>query len=51
MKLFRKNSHCLFVEDEIYNWAPPRPRAGRRLLWVSILVLAGAILLILIAGR
>ncbi|MEX2132397.1 MAG: hypothetical protein WD772_13025 [Pseudohongiellaceae bacterium] len=51
MKWFRKNRHCLFVEDEIYNWAPQPSRSGRRLLLVSILVVSSVVLLMLLGGR
>lgn len=40
----RKQHHCLFVEEEVYNWASPRPLNSRRLILFSVLVLMGVFL-------
>ena len=49
MKWFRKNQHCLFVEEEVYNWAPARKDSGRHLGVATLLLLAGVLLFILLA--
>lgn len=49
MKWFRKNQHCLFVEEERYNWAPVRGGQGRQLGIASLLVFAAVLLFVLLA--
>lgn len=40
----RKQQHCLFVEEEVYNWASSKPLANRRLVVISVVVLVTALL-------
>lgn len=44
VKLFKKNSHCLFVEEERYKWAEPRSRTNRNLLLFSVVIVAAGLL-------
>lgn len=37
MRLFKKPSHCLFIEEERYKWAEPRSSLNRKLLYMSLL--------------
>lgn len=39
MKLFKKTSNCLFVEEERYKWAPKKSGMSRHLITVSVLCL------------
>ena len=36
----RKQQHCLFVEDEIYNWANTRSASRKRMIVLSLMFLA-----------
>lgn len=40
----RKQQHCLFVEEEVYNWASPKPLSSRRLVVISVVILVTALL-------
>lgn len=44
MKLFRKGSHCLFVEEERYRWAEPKSSLNRKLVYLSLLILTVGLL-------
>ncbi len=44
MKLFKKHQHCLFVEEEKYNWIAPKSTVNRRLIYLSILFVIVALL-------
>jgi hypothetical protein len=45
MNLFKQAQNCLFVEEETYNWATPRTKVKRSLVYLSILfVMAGMLL-------
>jgi len=42
MNLFKRGQNSLFVEEESYNWATPRTKPNRMLVYLSILfVMAG----------
>lgn len=45
MRLFKKRQHCLFVEEEIYNWASPRSRVNRHLTVLAVLFVISGLLL------
>lgn len=40
----RKTQHCLFIEEEIYNWASPKSAKNRRLLYMGLMFLAAGML-------
>ncbi len=40
----RKHQHCLFVEEEVYNWSSPKSLYNRRLLIFSVVVMMTALL-------
>ena len=40
----RKSQHCLFIEEEIYNWASPKSAKNRRLLYLALLFLTAGLL-------
>ena len=40
----RKQPHCVFVEDEVYNWGNPKSVMNRRLLMLSILFVSAGLL-------
>jgi hypothetical protein len=40
----RKQQHCLFVEDEIYNWANRRSASRKRLIILSLVFLTAGLL-------
>lgn len=40
----RKIQHCLFVEEERYNWASPKSVLNRRLLFMALLFVAAGVL-------
>lgn len=44
MRLFKKSQNCLFVEEEIYNWASPKSRANRNLLYLSVFIIIFGVL-------
>ena len=39
----RKQQHCLFVEEETYNWAPQHTATSKRILLIMGLFLLGAV--------
>jgi len=42
--MFRRTQNCLFVEEEVYNWASPKSKLNRRLITLCVLfVFAGLI--------
>jgi hypothetical protein len=44
LRLFRKSDHCLFVEEEIYNWGSPKSRVNRSLLFMSVIFIITGVL-------
>lgn len=44
MRLFKKSQNCLFVEEEIYNWASPKSRMNRNLLFMSVVFIVTGML-------
>jgi len=46
VKLAKRVEHCLFVEEETYNWAPARTGSGKGLLIVMALVILAGVLLL-----
>jgi hypothetical protein len=46
VKFAKKVNHCLFVEEETYDWAPVRSGSGRGLLIAMALIMLGAVLLL-----
>ena len=46
MKLSRKVEHCLFVEEESYNWAPASTGTSRGFLVLMALVMLGAVVVL-----
>ena len=44
MRLFRKSEHCLFVEEEVYNWGSPKSRMNRSLLFMSVIFIITGVL-------
>ena len=45
MRLFKKHQNCLFVEEEIYNWASPRSRINRHLVVLAVFFVVSGVLL------
>ncbi len=39
----RKLQHCLFVEEESYNWTSPKSVLNRRLLFIALLFIAAGV--------
>lgn len=44
MRLFRKSQNCLFVEEEVYNWASPKSRANRGMIMLSLVFIMTGVL-------
>ena len=44
MRLFKKASHCLFVEEEQYKWAERKSSLNRKLVYLSLLFIACGLL-------
>ncbi len=44
MKFSRKQPHCLFVEEEQYNWAPTKCGISGKLIGLSALFILAALL-------
>ena len=44
MRLFKKASHCLFVEEERYRWAEPKSRLNRRLVYLSVVIVVAGLM-------
>ena len=42
--MFKKTSHCLFVEEESYNWASPKSGRNRQLIALAILFMIAGML-------
>jgi hypothetical protein len=40
----RKQTHCLFIEEESYNWSAPKSAKHYRLIAVSVLVIVAGLL-------
>ena len=40
----RKIQHCLFVEEESYNWTSPKSAVNRRLFVMAVLFVAAGVL-------
>jgi hypothetical protein len=40
----RKQQHCLFVEEEVYNWSSPRSLYNHPMLVMSVVILVTALL-------
>jgi hypothetical protein len=40
----RRQSHCLFIEEETYNWASPRTASHRRLILLSVMIVIAGLL-------
>ena len=47
----RKQTHCLFIEEESYNWSAPNSAKHYRLIAVSVLVIVAGLLFSLYASR
>jgi len=43
VRFSRKVDHCLFVEEESYNWAPDRSQVSKRMLFFMTFLLLGAV--------
>ena len=37
MRLLKKSQHCLFVEEESYNWAAPKSSISRKILYLLVM--------------
>ena len=37
MRFLKKSQHCLFVEEERYNWAAPKSNISRKMLYLSVM--------------
>jgi len=46
VKLSKRVEHCLFVEEESYNWAPARMGASKRMLMVMALLILGTVVIL-----
>lgn len=46
MKLSKKVEHCLFVEEESYNWAPARSGASKLMLMIMALLMLGSVVIL-----
>lgn len=44
MRLFKKNQHCLFVEEESYNWSTKESSITLRLIVVVTLIIGVGVL-------
>lgn len=42
--MVRKQQHCVFVEDEIYNWANSRSGSRKRLIVLSLVFVTAGLL-------
>ena len=42
MRFSKKVDHCLFVEEETYNWAPDYPAISKRVVVIMGLFMLGA---------
>ena len=44
MSLFKKPQNALFVEEEIYNWASPKSRLNRNLIFLAVVFVVSGVL-------
>jgi len=44
VSLFKKSQNCLCVEEERYNWASPKSKVNKRLIYLSILFVVTGIM-------
>jgi hypothetical protein len=44
VKLFKKSQNALFVEEEIYNWASPKSRVNRSLMFLAVVFIVSGVL-------
>lgn len=44
VSLFKKSQNALFVEEEIYNWASPKSRLNRNLIFLALIFVVGGLL-------
>jgi hypothetical protein len=44
VKFWKKGQNCLFVEEEIYNWAAPKSGRHRSLIVIAVLILVAGML-------
>ncbi len=42
--MFKKPSHCLFAEEEIYNWATPKSSRNKLLIGLAVVFIIAALL-------
>ena len=42
--MFKKTSHCLFVEEETYNWSSPKSSMQKPLIFLAIMFVAAGFL-------
>lgn len=42
--MFKKSSHCLFVEEETYNWASPKSGRNKQLIFLALVFLVAGLL-------
>lgn len=40
----RKHQHCLFVEEEVYNWSTPKSLHNRPLLVMAVVIIVAGLL-------
>jgi hypothetical protein len=46
VKYSKKLHHCLFVEEESYNWAPARTGASKRMLVLMAVLILGSVVIL-----
>jgi len=49
LKFLKKPVHCLFVEEETYDWAPAKPSITTRSVIVFTLMMMGLVLFVSLA--
>lgn len=42
--MFKKPSHCLFAEEETYNWTSPKSGRNKLLIYLAVLFMIAAVL-------
>ena len=42
----KKIEHCLFVEEESYNWAPAQSGASKRMLFLMAMLMFGTVVVL-----
>ncbi|MBT8148014.1 MAG: hypothetical protein KJN90_14240 [Gammaproteobacteria bacterium] len=46
MKFSKKVDHCLFIEEESYNWAPVRSGSSKLALFFMALLMLGTVVIL-----